>query len=89
MGIKPYKLLDVKLQTEGVYLGWYYVVLEIGGKIRNHMETDLNYFIKTRNSRFLVNEGKYRPAGGIDPEKVNYIFSGVGFSTETKMYTLD
>lgn len=89
MGLKPYKLLDIKLRTKGIYLGWYYVVIEIDGKIRSHIETDLNYFIKTRNSRYLINEGKYHPAGGIDPQKVDYIFCGVGFSTEIKKYTLD
>lgn len=89
MGLKPYKLLDVKLQTEGVYLGWYYVVLEIDGKIRNHMETDLNYFIKTRNSRFLINDGKYRPAGGLENAEIDYIYGGVGFSTKSNLYSID
>lgn len=89
IGLKPYKLLDVKLQTEGVYLGWYYVVLEIDGKIRNHMETDLNYFIKTRNSRFLINDGKYRPAGGLENAEIDYIYDGVGFSTKSNLYSIE
>lgn len=89
IGLKPYKLVDVKLQTEGVYLGWYYAVLEIDGKIRNHIETDLNYFIKTRNSRFLINEGKYRPAGGLENTEIDYIYDGVGFSTKSNLYSIE
>lgn len=89
MGLKPYKLVDVKLQTEGVYLGWYYVVLEIDGKIRNHIERDLNYFIKTRCSRFLINDGKYHLAGGLKNDEVDYIHCGVGFSTKSNLYTIN
>lgn len=89
IGLKPYKLLDVKLKTKGIYLGWYYVVLEIDGKIRNHIETDLNYFIKTRCSRFLINDGKYHPAGGLENTEIDYIYDGVGFSTKSSLYTIN
>lgn len=89
MGLKPYKLLDIKLRTKGIYLGWYYVVLEVDGKIRNHIETDLNYFIKTRNSCYLINDGKYRPAGGLENAEIDYIYGGVGFSTKSNLYSID
>ena len=89
MGLKPYKLLDIKLRTKGIYLGWYYVVIEVDGKIRNHIETDLNYFIKTRNSCYLINDGKYRPAGGLENTEIDYIYDGVGFSTKSNLYSIE
>lgn len=49
-GLQPYMLLNVEFndgtdeQMRG-YMGWYYVTLEVDGKIRAHMETGLNHDI--------------------------------------------
>jgi hypothetical protein len=93
-GVKPYKVLAVEMndgrdkKTSG-YLGWYYVTLEVGGKIFGHLTSNLNYDI----SRGAVGEdyGKrdYFVAGGLHDIDVDYVFANVGHSTADGAYKME
>lgn len=85
-GLSPYKVLTVEMQTENMYTGWYYVALEINGKIHQHMETNLNYDISKGNLQAAPSR-PYFPSGGTNPSNVDYIFNNVGFSTKDSPYT--
>lgn len=92
-GIKPYTLLNVEFNDgtngeNGGYIGWYYVTLEVDGKIHAHMETGLNYEIMNGETSENPKGGIYRAAGALKDTDVDYVFNNVGFSSTAGLYTL-
>ena len=86
-GLPPYKMLTVEMQTDDYYsLGWYYVTLEINGKIHPHRETILAYDISKGNLQAAPSR-TYFTSGGTDPSNVDYVFDNMGFSTKDNLYT--
>ena len=91
-GLKPYTLLNVEINTgaddkNGGYMGWYYVTLAVDGKIRAHMETQLKYEIADgKVGEFPTRD--YHAAGSLKDSDVDYIFNGVGFSSNSALYSL-
>ena len=94
MGLKSYEVLSVEfvnaIDCEKVdgYLGWYYIVLAIDGKIRIHLETGLNYNISIGNVSPKQKRANYFVAGGLDNNEVDYVFDNTGFSTKSHLYTM-
>lgn len=87
-GLKAYQVMSVELATLD-YLGWYYAVLLIDGKLHAHMETGLNFSIK---NGALPNDSvrdNYIVAGGIKEDSVDYIFRNTGFCSSSDLYTLE
>ncbi len=89
-GLRPYRLLNVELYTEGEigYMGWYYVTLSVGGRIRAHLETDLYHAILNGKVSETHTRERYFPAGSFRESDVDYIFNNVGFSSKSSRYTL-
>ena len=85
-GLPPYKVLTVEMQTDDYSLGWYYVTLEINGKIHPHRETGLDYAISKGNLQAAPSR-PYFISGATDPSNVDYVFDNVGFSTKDNLYT--
>lgn len=87
-GLKPYRMLGVELADGGMYTGWYYVTLEVGGKIRAHIEANLSRSIESGETDFRLSKtDDYRTAGGIEKEKADYVFRNIGFSSVSEMYS--
>jgi hypothetical protein len=93
-GLKPYKVLTVEMNDgrdakTGGYIGWYYVMLDVGGRIFGHLTSNLNSDI----SRGVVGEdyGKrsYYVAGGLGKFDVDYVFDNVGHSTLDGAYKME
>ena len=92
MGLQKYDVLDVNFAKSGQFIGWFYVTLKVGDKIINHMTTGLDYKIRQylkENKEFSLEGKKYYTAGGLADSMVDFVFHGTGFSTKSKMYTLD
>ena len=92
-GLKPYKVLNVELNTvaskkNGSYLGWYYVTLAVDGKICTHMETGLNHAIADGMVNNLPTRANYFTAGALKEPDVDYVFNNVGFSSASSLYTV-
>jgi hypothetical protein len=87
LGHLPYEVESVELITsdKGGHIGWFYVVLRIGDKIVNHLETGLNYNVGGQMFSETVRP-KYYVAGGLKDDEVDYIFNGVGFSSASSLY---
>lgn len=94
-GAKPYTVLNVEL-CDGVsdengsssYIGWYYVTVAVDGKIRAHLETNSHYAIANGKVGEKPARNCYHTACGINDADVDYIFSNVGHSTTSTMYSL-
>lgn len=92
-GLKPYTLLNVEFndgtdeQVRG-YMGWYYVTLEVDGKICAHMETGLNYDIAGGKVTPAPTRENYYTAGALKENEVDYVFNNVGFSSASTLYSL-
>jgi hypothetical protein len=93
-GLKPYKVLTVEMNDgrgakTGGYIGWYYVTLEVGGRIFGHLTTNLMSDI----SRGVVGKdyGKqdYFVAGGLKEFDVDYVFDNVGHSATSTFYKME
>lgn len=91
-GLKPYTLLNVEFQTSSAdnigYIGWYYVTLAVGGKIRPHLETGLDYEIAKGKVSGISSRATYHTAGALEEAEVDYIFDNVGFSSTSTLYSL-
>lgn len=91
-GLKPYKILNVELNTvaekNGCYLGWYYVTLAVDGKIRTHLETGLCHAIADGKVNDLPTRPDYFTAGALKESDVDYVFNNVGYSSKGDLYTL-
>ena len=92
-GLKPYTLLNVEFndgtneQVRG-YMGWYYVTLEVDGKICAHMETGLNHDIAGSKVSPAPTRENYYAAGALKESDVDYVFNNVGFSSASTLYSL-
>ena len=92
MGLQKYDVLDVNFAKSGQFIGWFYVTLRVGDKIINHITTGLDYKIRQylkENEEFSLEGKKYYTAGGLADSMVDFVFHGSGFSTKSKMYTLE
>lgn len=87
-GLKPYTLLGVEFNQSGGYKGWYYVTLAVGGEIRAHMETGLNYDISDGKVSESHTRENYFAAGALKESDVDYVFNNVGFSSASGLYSL-
>ena len=92
-GLKPYTLLGVEFNDgtdgkSGGYKGWYYVTLAVGGEIRAHMETGLNYDISDGKVSESHTRENYFAAGAFKESDVDYVFNNVGFSSKSRLYSL-
>ncbi len=92
-GLKPYTLLGVELNDgsdsqSGGYMGWYYAVIAIDGKIHAHLETGLSSDISHGKVSETPQERGYYTAGGLKDADVDYVFNNVGFSSTSGMYSL-
>lgn len=90
-GLKPYTLLNVEFddgtaKKSSGHMGWYYVTLVVGGKIRAHVETGLNYDIS--EGKVSDTRENYFTAGALKESDVDYIFNNTGFSSTSHMYSL-
>lgn len=92
MGLQKYDILDVNFAKSGQFIGWFYVTLKVGDKIINHITTGLDYKIRQylkENEEFSLEGKKYYTAGGLADSMVDFVFHGSGFSTKSKMYTVE
>jgi hypothetical protein len=92
MGLQKYEVLDVNFAKSGQFIGWFYVTIKVGDKIIKHMTTGLDYKIRQyleENKEFSLEGKKYYTAGGLADSMVDFVFHGTGFSTKSKMYTLE
>lgn len=92
-GLKPYTLLGVEFNNgtdheESGYMGWYYVMLAIDGKLHAHMETGLNHDIASGKVSKTLTRKSYYTAGALKEADVDYVFNNVGFSSASNLYTL-
>ena len=92
-GLKSYTLLNVEFsdgadQQSSGYMGWYYVTLAIGGKIRAHLETGLRYDIALGRVSPTPTQWNYYVAGALKESEVDYVFNNVGFSSTSGLYSL-
>ena len=92
MGLQKYEVLNVDFAKSGDFIGWFFVTIKVGDKIINHMTTGLDYKIRQylkENKEFSLEGKKYYTAGGLADSMVDFVFHGSGFSTKSKMYTLE
>lgn len=94
LGFKPYKFLNVEFNdgthdASAGHIGWYSVTLAVDGKIINHINTGLNHDIASGKVSESGRAEKYYAAGGLKGDEVDFVFGGVGFSSEKRLYTLD
>ena len=92
-GLKPYTLLNVEFndgmdEKSGGHMGWYYVTLAVGGEIRPHIETGLNYEILDGKVSETPTRENYYAAGALKESDVDYVFNNVGFSSTSGLYSL-
>ena len=92
-GLKPYTLLNVEFndgmdEKSGGHMGWYYVTLAVGGEIRPHIETGLNYEILDGKVSETPTRENYYAAGALKESDVDYVFNNVGFSATSGLYSL-
>ncbi|MCM1236622.1 MAG: YodL domain-containing protein, partial [Ruminococcus flavefaciens] len=92
-GLKPYTLLDVEFndgtdEKSRGYMGWYYVTLAVGGEIRSHIETGLNYEIQDGKVSETPTRENYFAAGALKESDADYVFNNVGFSSTSGLYSL-
>lgn len=87
-GLKPYTLLNIEFNTTGDYKGWYYVTLEIDGKIIAHITTNLSFSIKGGGRYPSTYRPGYFVAGALREEEVDYVFHNTGFSSTSALYKL-
>lgn len=88
MGFKRYKIIDVDYNKTGLFIGWFYVKLEIDGRIICHLETGLDRKIRDfiENREFPKPHENYYTAGGLHDSQVDYVFHGAGFCSTNGMY---
>lgn len=92
MGLQKYEVLDVDFVRSGNYIGWFYITLNVGDKIIKHLETGFDVKIRQylgENREFSLEGKNYYTAGGLPDSAVDFVFHGTGFSTKSKMYTLE
>lgn len=92
MGLQKYEILDIDFARSGMFVGWFYIKLKIGAAVVNHMTTGLDYKIRQylkENREFSLEGKKYYTAGGLADSMVDFVFHGSGFSTKSKMYTVE
>jgi hypothetical protein len=92
MGLQKYEILDVDFARSGMFIGWFYIKLKIGDAVVNHMTTGFDYWIRQylrENKEFSLEGKKYYTAGGLADSMVDFVFHGSGFSTKSKMYTVE
>ena len=92
-GLEPYTLLNVEFndgmdEKSGGHMGWYYVTLAVGGEIRPHTETGLNYEILDGKVSETPTRENYYAAGALKESDVDYVFNNVGFSSTSGLYSL-
>jgi hypothetical protein len=88
-GLKPYKLLTVELgdgEMDVNHLGWYYVTLEVGGKIFGMVETGLNYDVANGTVAETPSHNTFFVAGGLKDEDADFVFNNVGHSSAKELY---
>lgn len=92
MGLQKYEILDVDFARSGMFIGWFYIKLKIGDAVVNHMTTGFDLKIRQylkENKEFSLEGKKYYTAGGLADSMVDFVFHGSGFSTKSKMYTVE
>lgn len=92
MGLQKYEILDVDFTRSGMFVGWFYIKLKIGDAVVNHTTTGFDLKIRQylkENKEFSLEGKKYYTAGGLADSMVDFIFHGSGFSTKSKMYTVE
>ena len=91
-GLKPYTVLNVELSdgagSKGGYIGWYYVMLAVDGKIHAHLETGLSHSIASGSVSETPSRERYFIAGALKEADVDYVFNNVGFSAIYDSYSL-
>ncbi|GHU95459.1 hypothetical protein FACS1894208_08290 [Clostridia bacterium] len=88
-GLKPYKLLTVELNDGEIsdnYLGWYYITLEVDGKIFGMLETGLYHDIANGTVSETLSRENYFVAGGLKNEDADFVFNNVGHSSDKELY---
>jgi len=90
MGLLPHDVLSVEMNTtdRNGYMGWFYVVLMVGGNIINHVDTGTYYDIRRRKLSDGVRK-TYFTAGGLRDGEADYVFNGIGFSSKSPIYKLN
>ena len=89
MGLQPYALKRIGLANTEDHCGWFYLVIDINGKERLHLETGLCHDIaKCRIDELRKIKENYYTAGGLNYSDVDFIECGVGFKSDTSMYSL-
>ena len=92
MGLQKYEILDINFARSGMFIGWFYIKLKIGDAVVNHMTTGFDLKIRQylkENKEFSLEGKKYYTAGGLADSMVDFVFHGSGFSTKSKMYTVE
>ena len=92
-GLKPYTVLNVELNDgadsrSSGYMGWYYVTIAVGGKIRAHLDSGLAHDIASGGVGKRSTREQYRIAGALKEADVDYVLHNVGFSSTSTMYSL-
>jgi hypothetical protein len=62
-------------------MGWYYVTLEVDGKIFGYIETGLKYDIARGKVNEHISSRDYFVAGGMKEDDVDFVFNNVGHSS--------
>ena len=92
MGLQKYEILDIDFARSGMFIGWFYIKLKIGDAVVNHITTGFDLKIRQylkENKEFSLEGKKYYTAGGLADSMVDFVFHGSGFSTKSKMYTVE
>lgn len=92
MGLQKYDILNIDFVRSGEWIGWFYITLKIGDTIVHHTTTGFDLKIRQylkENKEFSLEGKKYYTAGGLADSMVDFVFHGSGFSTKSKMYTLE
>lgn len=88
MGFNRYEILDVDYYKAGLLIGWFYVKINVNGRVFCHHETGLDGRIRNfiENREFPKPHENYYTAGGLHDSQVDYVFHGTGFCSKNHFY---
>ena len=96
MGFNQYRLIDVDyVKNDSWNMGGFYFEIEVNGIHIYMVETGLRYAVynscRDKETYYIDNEynNHFFVAGGIDSEKVDFIFNGAGHQSDGDMYRLN
>lgn len=96
MGFNQYRLIDVDyVKNDSWNMGGFYFEIEVNGIHIYMVESGLRYAVysscRDRKTDYIKADynNNYFVAGGIDKEKVDFLFNGVGHQSNGDMYRLD